>query len=65
LLPDSPAVFTEWRRLVTEHRVAGAQVHDARLAAVANVYGVRSILTFNTADFRRFGKPAVLHPSDV
>src|SRR5580704_11907384 len=47
LLPDSPAIFPEWKRLVALHRVVGSKVHDARLAAVATAYGVRSILTFN------------------
>jgi predicted nucleic acid-binding protein len=65
LLPDSPAIFPEWKRLVARYRVVGAKVHDARLAAVANVYGVKSILTFNTGDFVRFDHPAILHPSDI
>jgi predicted nucleic acid-binding protein len=41
------------------------KVHDARLAAVACVYGVRSILTFNTADFVRFEQLAALHPAEI
>jgi|SRR5665213_3193610 len=64
-LPDSPAIYPEWKRLVTHYRVAGAKVHDARLAAVANVYGVQSILTFNTADFARYNQIAILHPSEI
>ena len=32
-LPDTRAVYREWRRLVVTHSVAGVQVHDARLAA--------------------------------
>ena len=63
LLPDSPAIFSEWKRLVALHRVMGAKVHDARLAAVANVYGVKCILTFNPADFARFENLAIrIHP---
>jgi len=50
---------------VAQYRVVGAKVHDARLAAVANVYGVKNILTFNTKDFARFDRPAILHPSDI
>ena len=65
LLPDSPAIYLEWKRLVSQHRVVGAKVHDARLAAVANVYGVRSILTFNTIDFARYDQLAILHPSEI
>jgi predicted nucleic acid-binding protein len=64
LLPDSPAVYEEWKRLVITYAVSGAKVHDARLVAVMNVHGVRQILTFNTSDFARFEIEA-LHPSAV
>lgn len=64
LLPDSPAVYEEWKRLVITHDVSGAKVHDARLAALMNVHGVRRILTFNTSDFIPFEIEA-LHPSAV
>ena len=43
----------------------GVKVFDARLVAVMNVYGVRSILTYNTADFTRYTGLTILHPSDV
>ena len=33
LLPDSPAVYTEWRRLVVSFGVSGIQVHDARIVS--------------------------------
>src|ERR1035438_4639422 len=33
LLPDSPAVYAEWKRLVVMHAVLGAKVHDAKLVA--------------------------------
>ena len=62
LLPDSPGIYTEWKRLVTEHRVQGIKVFDARLVAVANTHGVGSILTFNAADFRRYGNITVNDP---
>ena len=64
LLPDSPATYPEWKRLVLTHGVMGAKVHDARLVAAMNVHGVRRILTFNTDDFKRFDVMA-LHPSTV
>jgi predicted nucleic acid-binding protein len=64
LLPDSPAAYGEWKRLVLTHGVMGAKVHDARLVAAMNVHGVRRILTFNDADFKRFDIEAV-HPSAV
>jgi predicted nucleic acid-binding protein len=64
LLPDTPAVYVEWKRLVAKHSVQGVQVHDARLVASMNVHGIGRLLTFNTADFARFGI-AVLQPSSV
>jgi predicted nucleic acid-binding protein len=64
LLPDSPTVYAEWKRLVATYAVSGVKVHDVRLVAVMNVQGVRRILTFNTDDFSRFGIEA-LHPSAV
>ena len=51
LLPDSPAAYPEWKRLVAKHGVQGVQVHDTRLVASMNVHGVRQLLTFNTGDF--------------
>ena len=64
LLPDSPATYAEWKRLVVEHSVLGAKVHDARLVAAMNVHGVGRILTFNKDDFARYGIE-VLQPSSV
>jgi len=63
LLPDSPAIYGEWKRLVMLHKVVGSKVYDARLVAVMNVYGVKSVLTFNTADFKRYGNASTLDPS--
>jgi len=54
LLPDSILVHQEWRRMLVDYGLSGAQVHDARLAAAMRVHGVKRILTFNARDFRRF-----------
>jgi predicted nucleic acid-binding protein len=64
VLPDSPAVYVKWKRLVVRHGVLGSKVHDARLAATMNVHGIRRILTFNTDDFSRYDVEAV-HPSSL
>jgi predicted nucleic acid-binding protein len=64
-LPECAAVFRNWQQLVTQHQVKGAKVHDARLAAVARTYGVKSILTFNTADFVRYDHLTVRHPAEA
>ncbi|MGH2457380.1 MAG: type II toxin-antitoxin system VapC family toxin [Chloroflexota bacterium] len=70
ILPDSPLVYDEWKRLVVTHRVMGVKVHDARLVASMNVHRVRAILTFNTDDFARYTTDAaypitVIQPSSV
>jgi predicted nucleic acid-binding protein len=65
LLPEVPAIFPEWRRLVTAHAVAGFDVFDARLVAVMRVYGIRDLLTFNTADFVRYPGINVVDPSTI
>ena len=62
-LPDSEAVYREWRRIVVQYGVLGVQVHDARLAAAMYVHGVSHILTLNPTDFRRFNGLTAVHPS--
>lgn len=53
-LPDTPAIFPEWERLVTTYEVKGTKVHDTRLVAFMLVHRLSNILTFNVKDFRRF-----------
>jgi predicted nucleic acid-binding protein len=60
LLPDSPAIYPEWRRLVVEYSVSGVQVYDARLAASMLVHNVTHILTFNTSDFARYAPEGIV-----
>lgn len=54
LLPDTSAIYPEWRRLVVQFGVSGVQVHDARLAAAMRVHAVSHLLTFNGVDFTRY-----------
>lgn len=65
LLPDSPAIHHEWRKLLVDYRVSGVQVHDARLVAAMRVHGVNRILTLNTKDFERFGDIEAIHPINL
>jgi len=65
LLPDSEAVYREWRRIVVQFSVSGVQVHDARLAATMRVHRISHILTFNVTDFGRFTGLIPMHPSSV
>jgi predicted nucleic acid-binding protein len=65
LLPDTPAIFHEWKRLVGNHAVSGAQVHDARIVAAMNVHGVDHLITFNDSDFRRYEKVSIFNPREI
>ncbi len=60
LLPDSPAIYPQWRQLVVEFGVSGVKAHDARLAAAMKVNDVTHILTFNKKDFIRYGKAGIV-----
>jgi predicted nucleic acid-binding protein len=64
-LPDNEEVYSIWRRLVIANQVCGVQVHDARLAAIMQAYGLTCILTLNLPDFLRYAKIQAVHPSQV
>jgi predicted nucleic acid-binding protein len=65
VLEETPAVYPEWRRLVVGNSVIGVQVHDARIVAVMNVYGITHVLTLNGADFSRYAGITCLAPDQV
>ena len=65
LLPDTPAIYTEWRRLVMQIGVSGVQVHDARIAACLRVHGVTRLLTLNTKDFARYPGFTAVDPAQI
>lgn len=52
----------EWSKLVIQHDVKGKAAHDARLVATMNLYGARTILTFNNDDFSRYPDITVMIP---
>ena len=55
VLEDGPRV-TEWLvGLCRESPVGGRQIHDANIVATMLAHGERRLLTFNDADFRRYG----------
>jgi predicted nucleic acid-binding protein len=64
-LPDSELVYSNWRRLVIANEVRGVQVHDARLAAIMQAYGLAHILTLNQPDFLRYSGIQAVHPSQI
>ena len=55
VLEDGPVV-TDWLvSLCRQVPVGGRQIHDANIVATMLTYGERRLLTFNPADFRRYG----------
>lgn len=65
MLDETPEIFREWEKLVFAHNIIGKSVHDARLIAQLNVYGITNILTFNVKDFKRFANINVIEPENV
>ena len=55
VLEGGPRVMGMLVRLCRDVVVAGKQVHDANIVATMMAHGERQLLTFNGADFRRFG----------
>lgn len=65
LLPESLVTHQEWKRLVSAYSVRGVQVHDAMLVAVMTAHNISHLLSFNDADFRRYGNITVINPKDI
>ena len=55
VLEDGPVVTESLIALCREVSVGGRQIHDANIVATMLAHGERRLLTFNTADFRRYG----------
>ena len=55
ILEDGPVVTDLLIELCREVSVGGRQIHDANIVATMLAYGERRLMTFNTADFRRYG----------
>lgn len=65
VLEGLPGVSDAWEKLTGKHLVLGKQAHDANLAATMLVHGVKRLLTFNGADFKRFDSVEVMEPATV
>ena len=61
LLSEAEGYWPELRAMLEAGRVAGAQVHDARVAALCRLYGVRELWTADR-DFGRFPGLTVRNP---
>ena len=60
ILEDGPVVTESLVALCREVSVGGRQIHDANIVATMLARGERRLLTFDTADFRRYGDRIVL-----
>ena len=61
LLTESPAHWPTLRVLLADGRIAGAQVHDARVAALCRQHGVHELWSADR-DFSRFPRLVVVNP---
>ena len=55
ILEDCADVSEMLFHLCQNYPVGGRQIHDANIVATMLAYGERRLLTFNAADFRRYG----------
>lgn len=61
LISETEDYWPELRRALEGGRIAGAQVHDARIAAICRIHGVRQLWTADR-DFSRFPGLNVRNP---
>lgn len=61
LLSEINSYWTELRTLIEKGRVSGPQIHDARIAALCKLHGVRELWTADR-DFTRFPDIVVRNP---
>ena len=54
IIEDGPEIRAQLLVLLSAYPVAGKQVHDANIVATMLANGITRLLTFNSADFRRF-----------
>ena len=62
LAEDRLDVLDRLLQLLSTHPGAGKQIHDANLVATMLAHGITRLLTFNAADFQRFGPATTLEP---
>jgi toxin-antitoxin system PIN domain toxin len=61
VLAETDGYWPELRALLTDGRIAGPQVHDARVAALCRLHAVRELWSADR-DFSRFGGLRVRNP---
>jgi predicted nucleic acid-binding protein len=61
LLSEGAGFWEEFRQLISTGQIAGARVHDARVAALCLVHGVTQLWTADR-DFSRFPALRTVNP---
>jgi hypothetical protein len=61
LLAELEGYWPQFRKMIEAGRVAGGQIHDARVAALCSLHGVRELWTADR-DFTRFPDLSVRNP---
>ena len=61
LLTESASPWPTLRALIAAGQIVGAQIHDARVAALCRQHGVRELWSADR-DFSRFAGLAVVNP---
>jgi predicted nucleic acid-binding protein len=64
-LLDERGIYSRWQQLVATTETRGKPAHDARLVAAMQRHGLTHILTFNTADFKRYSGITLLNPASL
>jgi predicted nucleic acid-binding protein len=65
LLPDTEIIFPIWEHLIAKYGVMGKPAHDARLVAAMIGHNLTYLLTFNTADLKRFSEISAIAPHAI
>lgn len=65
VLPDNPATYQVWKRIVTTHAVKGVQAHDAKIVAWMITQAIKVIITLNRRDFIRYPEIEALTPENL
>ena len=62
MIGEGPGYFDELKKQLTDGKIAGPKVHDARIAAICLHHGVQVLWT-SDRDFSRFGALKVHNPT--
>jgi len=62
LLPTPVDIVARWMELARRHPVAGPSIFDLQLVAVMLAYDLRTVYTYNRADFEAFTEVTVRTP---